>query len=102
MCVTSIADRLDALQERRPVEAVGDRIFLDRLGEGRPACVRLEFLRCVEWDSFTAQAGINSRLKEAAHLRGEGSLRACLPGYIVFFIAQLSAPFSVCLDDLAI
>ena len=64
--------------------------------------MRLEFLRRVEKDSFTAKAGIDSRLKEAAHFRAERSLRTGLPGYVVFFVAQLSAPLGVRLDDLAI
>src|SRR5262249_42909780 len=92
----------DALQERRPVESVCDHILLDGLGERRPARMRLEFLRRIEKDSFTAKAGIDSRLKEAAHFRAEGSLRACLPGYVVFLDAQLRAPFDVRLAYLAI
>src|SRR5262249_4897667 len=71
--VSRVADALDALQERRPVESVCDHILLDGLGERRPARMRLEFLRRIEKDSFTAKAGIDSRLKEAAHFRAEGS-----------------------------
>jgi len=100
--VTRVANGLDALQKRRPVESVGDDILFDRLGERRPARMRLEFLRPIEKDSFTAKAGIDSRLKEAAHFRAEGSFRACLPGYVVFFVAQLRTPFSIRFDDLAI
>jgi len=86
----------------RPVESVGDDLFFDGLRERRPARMRFEFLRRIEKDSFTAKAGIDSPLKEAAHFRAEGSLRACLPGYVVFLFAQLRAPFGVRLDDLAI
>jgi hypothetical protein len=70
-----------------PSNSVGDDIR-------RPARMRLEFLRGIEKDSFTAKPGINSRLKEAAHFRAEGSRRDCLPGYVVFLVAQLRTPFA--------
>jgi hypothetical protein len=100
--VTSVADSLDALENRRSIEPVGDYIRLDRLRKRRPAGVRLEFLRRIEENGFTTNAGIDSRLEEAAHFRAESSLRAGLPGYVVLFVAQLSPPFSVRLHHFAI
>ena len=81
--VTSVADRFDALQERRSVKPVGNDILLDGLCEGWPASMRLKFLRRIEKDGFAAKARIDSRLKEAAHLRTEGALRSGLPGDMV-------------------
>jgi hypothetical protein len=49
-----------------------------------------------------AQAGIDSRLKEAAHFRAEGALRSGLPRDVVFLVTQLLAPFGIRLDYLVI
>ena len=100
--VTSVANSFDALQKRRPVKPVGNDILLDGLREGRPACMRFEFLRRIEEDGLATQAGINSRLKEAAHCRAEGALRSSLPGDVIFLVTQLFAPFGVRFNDLAI
>src|SRR6202521_1209432 len=72
--VASVADGFDALQKRRPVKPVGNDILLDGLCEGWPAGMRLKFLRRIEKDGFAAQAGVDSRLKEAAHFRAKGTL----------------------------
>ena len=84
--VTSVADSFDALQKRRSVKSVGNYILLDGLCEGWPAGMRLKFLRRIEKDGFAAKAGIDSRLKEAAHLRAKGALRSGLPGDMVFLV----------------
>ena len=100
--VAGVASGFDALQERRPIEPVSDDIGFDRLGERGPARAGLEFLRCIEKHRVAAQAGINSRLKEAAHFRAEGALRSPLSSDVVFLVSELSAPFGVRFDDLAI
>jgi hypothetical protein len=100
--VAGAANGFDALQESRPVEAVSDDIILDRLGERWPAGIGLEFLRCIEKHRVAAQAGIDSRLKEAAHFRAEGALCSGPSGDVVFLVSELSAPFGVRFDDLAI
>ena len=84
--VTSVADSFDALQKRRSVKSVGNYILLDGLCEGWPAGMRLKFLRRIEKDGFAAKAGIDSLLKEAAHLRAKGALRSGLPGDMVFLV----------------
>jgi hypothetical protein len=48
------------------------------------------------------KAGIDSRLEQAAHFRAEGAFRPSLPGYVVFLVTQLLAPFGVSFDDPAI
>jgi hypothetical protein len=81
--VTSVADGFDALQKRRPVKPVGNDILLDWLCEGWPARMRLKFLRRIEKDGFATKAGIDSRLKEAAHFRAKGTLRSGLGAFRV-------------------
>ena len=102
MGVTRVADSFDALQKRRPVKPVGNDIRLDGLCERWPARMRLKFLRRIEKDGFATKAGIDSRLKEAAHFRAKGALRSGLPGDMVFLVTKLFTPFGVSFDDLSI
>jgi len=46
-----------------------------------------------------AEAGIDSRLKQAAHLRTEGPFGACPAGYEILLIAQSLAPLGIRFDD---
>src|SRR5579862_6126118 len=86
MGVAGVADRFNSLQECRSVKTVRNCIFFDRLSEGRPARARFEFLRRIEENSFAAEAGIDSRLEQAAHLGAEGTLRPRLPGDTVLLV----------------
>ena len=63
---------------------------------------RTRIFRRVKQNGLAADARVNSRLKKAAHLRAEGAFRPRLPRYVVLLRGQLSAPFRVGLDDLAI
>jgi hypothetical protein len=77
-------------------------IYREGLGKGRPASTRLEFLGSVEEDGIAAEARIDPRLKETAHLRTEGALGSRFARDAIFLRAELLAPFRVRLDDLAV
>ena len=102
MSVAGIADGFDPFQKCRPVKAICDCIDDHRLGKRRPPGAGLEFLRRIEEDGFAAEAGIDPRLKQPAHLRTEGALSARFTSHVIFLRAQLPAPLSVRLDDLAV
>src|ERR1700683_349150 len=84
--VTGVANGLDALQERRSVKPVSNDITLNGLCKRRPSGAGFEFLCGIEKDRVAAKAGIDPRLKEAAHFRAEGPLRSGLPGDVVFLV----------------
>src|ERR1022692_517633 len=95
MGVAGVADGFDSLQKRRSVKAVGDYVRSDRLSEGRPTGARLELFRGVEENRLAAEARIDTRLKQSAHLRAERALGAGLAGHVIFFRAELQAPLSI-------
>ena len=100
--IAGITDGFYPLQEGRSVKTIRDYIGRQGLGERGPARPGLEFLRGVEQNGFAAEAGINTRLKQAAHPRTERPLGSRLAGHVIFLGAQLQTPFRVRLDDLAI
>ena len=73
-----------------------------RLGEMTASPCRIRISPNIEKNGFAAEAGIDPRLKQPAHLRTEGALRARLAGYVIFLRAQLPAPFRFRLNYLAI
>ena len=102
MGIAGIAKRFDPLQKRRTVEPISDNLLLEGIGERWPASIGLELLRGIEQDRVAAQAGIDCRLKDAAHFRAEGALRPGLPGDVVFLLSELSAPLAVLFDNPAV
>jgi hypothetical protein len=102
MGVARVADSFHPLQKARSVEMVRNDVGGYGLRKGRPTRTGLKFLACVEQDRVAADAGIDSRLKQATHLRTESALGPGLPRDSVLFGAQLLTPFGICLFDSAI
>ena len=100
--VARIAGGFDSLQETGAVKTVCDDVRGCRLRKRGPACAGLEFLGGIEQDGVAAEAGINTRLEQAAHLRTERPLGPGLAGDVVLLRAQLLPPFGVRLFDSAI
>lgn len=95
MRVAGIADSLHALQKSRAVKMIRDHVGLDRLRERRPPGAGFKLFVGVEKDRVAAQAGIDPRFEQAAHLRAERALRPSPAGHAIFFWAQLLPPFGV-------
>jgi len=102
MRVACVADGFHPFEEGGPVKAIRNYIGRHRLGERRPTRTGLKLLGSVEQNRVAAKAGIDARLKEAAHLRAEGALGAGLTRHVIFLGAELLAPLGVCLYDFAI
>src|SRR5215813_4241534 len=102
MGVTGVADGLNPLQEGWSVKVIRNYVGSHGLGERWPAGAGLEFLRGVEQNRVAAEAGIDSRFKQAAHLRAEGALGAGLTCDMVLLRAELLPPFGVRLNDFVV
>ena len=103
MRVARIANRLNPAQKSRSVKMAGNRVRRHWLRKRRPAGPGLEFLRGIEQHRPATQAGVDSGLKQPAHLRTtESPLRARLARHTVLLRTQLRVPLSVCFNDLAV
>ena len=93
--VAGIADGFDPLHPGGSVEVVGDGSRIKRLCEGGPSGVGLELFVGIEEECGAACTGVETGLKEAAHLGAEGALGAGLAGDVVFLVGQDLPPFGV-------
>lgn len=82
--IAGIADGFDPFEKCRPIEAVRNYAYRHRLSERRPAGTGLKFFRGVEENGIAAEARIDSRLEQTAHLGTEGAFGPGLPGDVVF------------------
>ncbi len=97
--VAGVADGFDPLQKAGTVETVRDDNGLHWLRKRGPSCAGLKFLGRVEQDGAAEEAGINTRLEQAAHQRAKRALRPGFMRDVVFVRAQLLSPLGVGLFD---